>query len=205
MRFRGWPPRYNLAPSQKAAVITGGGQRSLSFFQWGLAPRWAKDPKIGRKLINARGETAHQKPSFREAFQKRRCLVPADGFYEWQSQGKSKRPFHFHLAGQGLFAFAGLWETWAGPESELATFCILTTAPNALVARVHDRMPVILRPELEDAWLAEGPLPEQTRLAVLAPFPARDMASHPVSSRVNSPAQEGPELAQPASRQGYLF
>ena len=200
--------RYNQAPGQDAAVVVAGpAGRRLDLMRWGLVPFWADDPKIGSRLLNARAESVADKPSFRAAFRSRRCLVPADGFYEWaKGPGNRKQPLRFTLAGGAPFAFAGLWESWekgeGGAEHPLTTFTIITTEPNELVSRVHNRMPVILQNEDEEAWLSGNP-EEASR--VLKPYPADQMQSYAVSTRVNSPANEGPELIEPLAEQGELF
>ena len=141
-------PRYNISPSQLVAAVPNGAERRAEMFRWGLIPSWAKDPAIGNKLINARGETVAAKPSFRSAFRKRRCLILADGFYEWKGKARLKVPMRIRLTSKEPFAFAGLWETWQPPEGDLVRSCtIITTTPNDLMAPIHDRMPVILREE----------------------------------------------------------
>ena len=191
-------PRYNVAPGQSiAAVRVSEGGRRLSMLRWGLVPAWAKEPNIGYKMINARSETAQQKPSFRAAFKARRCLIPADGFYEWKREGKAKQPYLIGLKEGGGFVFAGLWESWrvpAGlpltgklselePGDVLETCTILTTEANPALAPIHPRMPVILPPDAYDPWLAGEAIP-------LAPYPAEAMTYHPVSTLVNKPAND---------------
>ncbi len=193
-------PRYNVAPAQTiAAVRAGAGGRTLSMLRWGLIPAWAKEPNIGYRLINARAETAHEKPSFRAAFRARRCLIPADGFYEWAKapKGRPKQPWLFQMKDGSGFAFAGLWESWKvpaglaltgsfaelGPGDTLETCTILTTQANETVAPVHPRMPVIPPPAAFEAWLGGEPVP-------LAPYPAHAMTAHPVSTLVNKPAND---------------
>ena len=200
-------PRYNVAPGQTiAAVRLSDGGRSLSMLRWGLIPTWAKEPNIGYKLINARAETAHEKPLFRAAFRARRCLIPADGFYEWAraTKGKAKQPWLFGMKGGAGFAFAGLWESWTvreglaltgslaelAPGDPLETCTILTTEANATVAPVHHRMPVILPPHAFDPWLAAEAVP-------LAPCPADAMTAHPVSTLVNKPANDDARCVEP--------
>ena len=193
-------PRYNISPTQSVPIVRqpAAGARELAVVQWGLVPHWAKDPKIGNQLINARAETAAEKPSFRDALKRRRCLIPADGFYEWQELGKGKQPWLLRMRGGKTFAFAGLWSAWKDPRSgaPLETCAILTTTPNELAASVHDRMPVILPPTTWNRWLddaAQGtPFTE-----LLVSFPAEQMEAFPVSKRVNSPANEGPENIEP--------
>ena len=195
-------PRYNVAPSQDVAVVRAAdGGRNLSMLRWGLIPAWAKDPAIGYRLINARSETVEEKPSFRSAYRRRRCLTPADGFYEWQRLGKIRQPWLFGLRDGAPFAFAGLWERWTVPEgaaltgslAELGagdpveTCTILTTAANETVAPVHGRMPVILPRDACDPWLAGEDVS-------LAPFAADAMTAHPVSTRGQQARQRRPAL-----------
>lgn len=191
-------PRYNIAPSQAVAVITNSPQRKLEIFQWGLIPSWAKDPKIGNKLINARAETLAEKPSFRTALKRRRCLVVADGFYEWKKEGSRKTPMYITLDDGRPFGFAGLWEIWQPPDGSLLKTCtIITTEPNALTGQIHNRMPAILPPEDYDAWLQPGEAPAETLLPLLRPYDARHMKAVPVSTRVNRPEFDSPECVLP--------
>lgn len=192
-------PRYNIAPTQPVAVVRATGDRPrLDMLQWGLVPSWAKDLTIGSKLINARAETVAEKPSFRAALRARRCLVVADGFYEWQPTSGRKQPWFFQIGGGRAFAFAGLWERWAPPGIDPIESCtIVTTEANEVVAPVHGRMPVILTPEGCSRWLAGGPTEELQ--ALLAPFPPDEMCAHPVSLRVNSPANDDPACIAAAS------
>lgn len=172
---------YNCAPTQTLAVITNDDRMNLSFLRWGLIPSWAKDPSIGNKMINARSETILEKPSFRTPFRKRRCLVPASGFYEWKRMN-GKTPYHFVVNDEQLFAMAGLWDEWRSPSGEIIrSFTIITTAPNELVAEVHDRMPVILPRDKESNWL--DPATDAELLSLLVPFPADQMSSSPSSLR----------------------
>jgi putative SOS response-associated peptidase YedK len=202
-------PRYNIAPTQPIAAIrlAEDGQRELTFFHWGLIPSWAKDVKIGSRMINARSETVTEKPSFRAAFKRRRCLIPADGFYEWQKQTNGKQPMFIRPAegeeqpGLSLpkrpFALAGLWEVWRDPDGSALQSCtILTTTPNELMAPIHNRMPVIIEPEDYDLWLNPEPDPEQG-LHLLRPYPAEKMTAYPVSTVVNNPRNETPDCIQP--------
>jgi putative SOS response-associated peptidase YedK len=162
----------------------------------GPYPYWAKDPSIGYKLINARSETVGSKPAFREAFESRRCLIPADGFYEWKRTEKAKQPFHFGLQDDSLFAFAGLWDRWRDPGGQVVESCsILTTAPNSLLANVHNRMPVILSPEHYDLWLDPGFKRVEALKEMLNPFDAMLMKRYPVSTRVNFVKNDDPECA----------
>jgi putative SOS response-associated peptidase YedK len=193
-------PNYNVAPTQGvAAVLEEGGQRRLEVLRWGLIPPWADDPGIGSRMINARSETAPGKPSFRRAFRERRCLIPADGFYEWQRTNGAKQPYYIHMEDGRPFAFAGLWESWSkGGEGEVRTCTILTTGANALVGEVHDRMPVILAHDAYDVWL--DPASERDELTgLLAPYPEDEMEAYPVSRFVNSPSNNDPRCIEPAA------
>jgi putative SOS response-associated peptidase YedK len=199
-------PRYNIAPTQRAAVIrqpSGGGAPRLEELRWGLVPAWADDPSIGNRLINARSETVAEKPSFRSAFRHRRCLVPADGFYEWAKTSGGRQPWHFHRPDHGPFGLAGLWERWQAPGSEpLETFTILTTAANPVVARVHERMPVILPPEAYEEWL-DPELDQPAHLARwLAPAPEELLVATAVSQRVNSSSVDDPDCLAPVGDSG---
>ncbi len=189
-------PRFNIAPTQTVPVVRAGREapRELAEVRWGLVPSWAKDEKIGARMINARGETVAEKPSFRSAAKGRRCLVPASGFYEWAETGGGKQPHFIHFADARPFAFAGLWERWhKGGCAPLETFTIITTTPNSVVAEIHDRMPVILRAETWDEWLAPAPLPDERLAELLAPHPPEGMEAYPVSRHVNSPRNDDPE------------
>ncbi|HEY1014887.1 MAG TPA: SOS response-associated peptidase [Herpetosiphonaceae bacterium] len=191
-------PRYNAAPTQLLPVITNHGERRIQLLRWGLVPSWADDPSIGSRMINARAETLEDKPAYRTAFAKRRCLVLADGFYEWQKVGGGKVPVRFKLASGEPFAFAGLWESWDTPEGEpLLSFTIVTGEPNELVAPVHNRMPVILTAETERTWLEDGAGGEAWK-AALRPYPAELMESYAVSKLVNSPGNDSPALIERA-------
>jgi putative SOS response-associated peptidase YedK len=196
-----WEPRYNIAPSQSVGIIRQGRakpERRFSLARWGLIPYWAKDASIGYKLINARSETVGSKPAFREVFESRRCLILADGFYEWKRAEKAKQPFHFDLQDDSLFAFAGLWDRWKDASGQVVESCsILTTAPNSLLADVHDRMPVILSPEHYDLWLDPGFRRVDALKEMLNPFDATLMRRYPVSTRVNFVKNDDPECAAP--------
>ena len=185
-----WSPRYNIAPAQLVPAIRqdpSAPRRQLSLIRWGLIPFWAKDPKIGYTLINARAETALAKPAFRDAMKKRRCLIPADGFYEWQKTTSGKQPYCFTVGDNDLFAFAGIWERWKDPEGKLIETCsILTTSPNGLCREVHDRMPVILPPDSYDLWLDPGLTDVAAIAEMLKPFDDAAMDKYPVSTRVNT-------------------
>jgi putative SOS response-associated peptidase YedK len=194
----GLAPRYNIAPSQPVAVVPNRETRKLELFRWGLIPAWAKDPKIGSQMINARSETAAEKPAFRAAFKKRRCLILADGFYEWQRTETRKTPVYFQLEGGRPFAFAGLWEAWASPDQGTVHSCtILTTQANTLVAPTHDRMPVILPPDAYPLWLSPGELAAEQARRLLQPFAPEQMTVRAVSSRVNNPNFDSPECVRP--------
>jgi putative SOS response-associated peptidase YedK len=195
-----WAPRYNVAPGQDVAVIRQDATqpvRTFSLVRWGLIPSWAQDPKVGYTMINARAESIAEKPAFREPLQSRRCLIPADGFYEWAKQGKEKAPYCFTLADDSVFAFAGLWDRWTNPEGEwLQTCSIITTSANPLVAGVHDRMPVILEPENYDLWLDPALKKAEQVIDFLKPYRADAMKSWRVSSRVNSAQNDDPECIE---------
>lgn len=195
-------PRYNIAPSQPVTVVTQNGARELAQYQWGLIPSWAKDPKIGGRMINARAETLAEKPAYRTALARRRCLIPADGFYEWKEADNpvegGKTPMHFRRRDGALFAFAGLWDEWHAPDGTPLRSCtIITGTPNPLVAPVHDRMPIILRPENEGAWLDAGLREPDALLSLLAPYPADVMEVYAVSRQVNTPSVDVPECIEP--------
>ncbi|HEY9899610.1 MAG TPA: SOS response-associated peptidase [Pantanalinema sp.] len=194
-------PRYNLAPSQPIPVIRrdpGDKERHLTMARWGLVPSWTRDPEAAPRPINARAETAPEKPTFRDAFRYRRCLIPADGFYEWATRDSRKQPMRFTMQDEHLFAFAGLWERWQGPDGAvLETATVLTTEANPLVRPVHDRMPVILAPGAYEAWLDPTRHDPAALLSLLGPYPASEMKVYPVSPRVNATSSEGPDLIAP--------
>ncbi len=193
-------PRYNIAPTQPVAVVTENSPRTLHMMRWGLIPSWAKDPAIGSKMINARAETLAEKPAFKAALSRRRCLIPADGFYEWRQAGGQKQPIYIHAPEDGLFAFAGLWEEWRSPEGEPVCTCtIITVAPNALLAPIHNRMPAILRREDEAAWLHRETTHIHEVIPLLQPYPEKAMDAYPVSRRVNAPTAEEADLICPAA------
>lgn len=207
-----WSPRYNIAPTQPVPVVKQHPKepsRDLSLMRWGLIPSWAKDASGAARMINARAETAHQLPAFRDAMKLRRCLIPADGFYEWQRRGSTKQPFCFEVNDGELFAFAGLWERWKDPSGQWIKSCsILTTRPNAVTAAVHDRMPVILCKHDYDLWLD----PSMSRIEAIAdllkPYPGQ-MRAFPVSRRVNNAQNDDAECTLPLEAdglpQGTLF
>ncbi len=195
-----WAPRFNIAPSQPIALITNEQPQALTFHRWGLIPSWAKDPKIGYKMINARSETAAEKPSYRAAFKRRRCLIPADGFFEWQKRDGGKVPMFIHLTDQPVFAFAGLWEIWYSPEGdELRTATILTTEPNDFMAKIHNRMPVILERKDYEQWLAPDDQRANDLMPLMKPYDSEKMAAYRVSTFVNSPANDTPEAIEPVA------
>ena len=188
--------RYNCAPTQMLAVITNEKPRQLSYYKWGLIPAWAKDPSIGNKMINARAETITEKPSYKTALRTRRCLVPADAFYEWRQNG-DKVPYRIYLKNSRLFAFAGLWDRWRTPEgSEISSFTIITTGANGFMQPIHNRMPVILRREDEQLWLGSNNAAEL--LELLRPYADEEMEAYPVSKLINSAANDFPEVMAPA-------
>lgn len=185
------PERYNIAPTQPIAVVTVNSPRTLQQMRWGLIPSWAKDPAIGNKLINARAETLPEKPAYKTALTRRRCLIPADGFYEWQAVGKSKQPMYTHRKDDALFAFAGLWEEWHSPDGETVRSCtIITTTPNALMTPIHNRMPAILRPQDEAVWLDTSLREADALLKLLQPYPDAELEAYPVSRLVNTPTND---------------
>ncbi len=195
-----FPPRYNIAPTQPIAVVRlMSGERSFALMRWGLIPSWAKDPAKLPTLINARADSAADKPAFRAAMRRRRCLIPADGFYEWQKTDKGRKVPHFiHRPDGGPFAFAGLWETWSDPQGgEIDTAAILTTDANRTLAPLHDRMPCIVRPEDFDRWLDADGFPPAEVADILAPAPEDFFQAYPISTRVNSVANDNPAILEP--------
>ncbi len=194
-------PRFNIAPSQPVLAISNDGRKTADFLLWGLIPSWAKDPSIGNRMINARGETLAEKPAFRGAYKYKRCLIVADGFYEWKSQPgtKTKVPHFIRLKTGKPFAFAGLWDEWHAADGSPVRSCtIITTAPNPLMASIHDRMPVILHTEDYAEWLDQSPRSAESLKHLIAAFPADLMEAYPVSALVNSPANDQAECIQPA-------
>jgi putative SOS response-associated peptidase YedK len=189
--------RYNIAPTQKVAVVLDESPQEFSELRWGLIPSWSKDASAAAKMINARCETVADKPAYRIAFKKRRCLVPADGFYEWQKVGVGKQPYNIGLKSDEPFAFAGLWESWRNAEGdEVRTCTIITTTPNLVTERIHDRMPVILPLEARKRWLDPG-TSRETLLSLLVPFDAAQMTAYPISPRVGKPMFDDPEIIKP--------
>jgi putative SOS response-associated peptidase YedK len=195
-----WTPRYNIAPRQEVLVILQScpqASREARLHRWGLVPSWAKDPTIGNRLINARAETVASRPAFRLAFKERRCLVLADGFYEWHTEGARKQPYHIRLRDGRPFAFAGLWEHWEGEEAAIDSCTLLTTTPNEVMRPLHDRMPVILSAAEYDQWLDSRGQDVKPLQAILCPYPGDDLIAYPVSTRVNNPAHDSPECVTP--------
>jgi putative SOS response-associated peptidase YedK len=194
-------PRFNIAPTQPVMAIPNDDQNTADFFVWGLIPMWAKDPSIGNKLINARGETLEEKPAFRGSLKYKRCLILADGFYEWKATPgkKVKTPFFIHMKDRKPFAFAGLWDSWNSPDGSLVKSCtIITTEPNELTGIIHNRMPVILHPRDYARWLDPSPQTPDQLKPLIKPFPADLMDAYPVSTLVNTPANDIPDLVVPA-------
>lgn len=194
-------PRFNIAPTQPVAVVRfGPGARQLAWLKWGLVPSWARDASIGNRLINARAESVADKPAFRTAFRRRRCLVLADGFYEWRRSGAKKQPFFIRLRDDRPFAFAGLWESWEGADhSSLETCTILTTGPNELMKPIHDRMPVILASDDYEHWLDPAVQEPEQLAPLLRPYPSDAMLALAVGTHVNNPRNDGPECIVPAA------
>ncbi len=196
-----WAPRWNIAPTQKVPIVRqdrNEPERTFSLVRWGLIPAWAKDASIGFKTINGMSETAAEKPAFRDAMKRRRCLIPTDGFYEWKKLGtKEKQPYNFGMIDDSVFAFAGLWERWRDPAGEVVETCtILTTKPNSLVADVHDRMPVILKSEDYDLWLDPGVTDAALVADCFKPIEPRLMKQYPVSTRVNRAENDDQDCAR---------
>ncbi len=191
------PPRYNIAPTQGVPTITfQDGARHFAFRRWGLIPSWAKDAKIGNSLINARGDTVAEKPSFRSAFKKRRCLILASGFYEWKQGTKPKQPFHIRMKDDRPFGFAGLHERWKNADEIVETCAIITTEPNEMMANFHDRMPVILSPNDYDVWLDPEFEGKDHLQSLLRSYPADEMLATPVSTWVNIVGNQGPKCIE---------
>jgi putative SOS response-associated peptidase YedK len=197
------PARYNIAPTQPVPAVRMAADkkgRELAMFRWGLIPGWAKDLAIGNRLINGRSETAAEKPAFRSAFRKRRCLMPADGFYEWKKEGGKKQPFYIQLKNGRPFAFAGLWEDWQDEQGKRIQSCtILTTDANDLVRPIHDRMPVILESKDFDKWLDPDIQQPEMLLPILRPYSGQEMTAYPVSTVVNNPRNENPKCIEPVA------
>ena len=193
-------PRFNIAPTQPVLAIPNDAKNKADFFVWGLIPSWSKDPSIGNKLINARGETIAEKPSFRGGFKYKRCLILTDGFYEWKanSNQKTKTPYFIHMKNREPFAFAGLWDEWHSPDGDSIRTCtIITTEPNELMSSLHNRMPVILNPKDYDKWLDPTPQTPADLLPLIQPFSNSKMTAHAVSTLVNKPGNDVPECVVP--------
>jgi putative SOS response-associated peptidase YedK len=191
-------PSYNIAPSKEIIIVNDQGARQLVLCRWGFVPFWAKDLSIGDRMINARAETVATKPAFRSAFRKNRCLVVADGFYEWQKQGRKKYPFYIRLKSGRPFGFAGLYSAWTSPTGDRVCTCtIITTEANEVLKPIHDRMPVILPEEKEDLWLDPSLTEEAILLPLLTPYPAEEMEAFEVSTRVNSPSNDSQDNVKP--------
>ena len=194
----GFVPRYNVAPTQQVLAVVGGEPRRAGFMRWGLIPSWSKDGPSSRPLINARAETVAEKPSFRDSLKRRRCLILADGFYEWQKVGDGKRPMRVTMRSGEPFAFAGLWSKWTDAEgSSISSCAIITTAANEVLKPIHHRMPVILSKEVEDLWLDTALDDSQTLTQLLEPFPEDALEAYEVSALVNSASNDRPEVATP--------
>ncbi len=195
------PPRYNIAPSQPIACvrsIPGSHEREWREFKWGLVPSWAKDSSIGNKLINARAETVSEKPSFRKAFKQQRCVVLADGFFEWKREGKAKQPYYIRMKNQRSFCFAGIWEQWRPETNDSVETCaMLTIGPNSIMEPIHHRMPVILQPQDYDTWLDPRIQDPQHLAPLLQSFPPEEMEAFPVSTLVNNPKHDSEACLQP--------
>ncbi|MCA9077100.1 MAG: SOS response-associated peptidase [Planctomycetaceae bacterium] len=195
-----WEPRYNIAPSQQVMAIRNqpdGRNREAVLLRWGLIPPWADDPRIGYKMINARAETIAEKPSFKHALKRRRCLIITDGYYEWRKEGTTKQPYFIHMSDESLFVFAGLWEHWKKEDPPIDSCTIITTSPNELMAPLHNRMPVILPPDSAETWLdpdIEGP---ELLTTLLQPYPEDTLEAYPVSTLVNSPKHESSDCVEP--------
>ncbi len=194
-----YSPSFNIAPSQTSLVVTKlSDGLQLTGMKWGLIPSWSKDAQMGNKLINARSETLHEKPSFRESFKNKRCLIPADGFIEW----KGKHPHYIRLKTQGLLAFAGLWSTWDSGDDPLNTYTIITTEANKKLSPLHSRMPVILHPENYEEWLTAE---SNTLSSLLTPCPDNGLEYFEISTAVNSPKNNDPEFLRPAGQRSFTF
>jgi len=195
-------PRYNIAPSQPISVVRmTNGQRELADLRWGLIPSWSKEPKPGG-YVNARSETVTEKPAFRSAFRKRRCLIPADGFYEWKQIGKKKQPYFFRKLGGGVLAYAGVWDVWDGPDGPVESVAVLTVPANDLVEPLHDRMPAIISEGQFVAWLDPKESRAEKLMPLLLPYPVEKMERWPVSDRVNAATVEDPTLLLPMPEPG---
>ena len=192
--------RFNIAPTQSVLAFRHSASREPAIFRWGLVPHWAKDPSVGARMINARAEMLAEKPAYRAALKTRRCLIPADGFFEWKKEGGKKQPFFIRMRDDRPFAFAGLWETWEGPDhGYLETCTIITTEPNELMLAIHDRMPAILPGENQEKWLDPSVTQAEKLLLLLKPHPAKEMEAYPVGKLVNKPENDEPDCIRPVS------
>ena len=198
-----WTPRYNIAPTQPVPVVRQNPKepiRELSMMRWGLIPSWVKDSSVAAKMINARSETAAAKPAFREALKSRRCVLPADAFYEWQRTGKNEQPYCFEVNEGEMFGFAGIWDRWRDPSGKTVETCsILTTTPNVVTSAIHDRMPVILDPDSYDLWLDPGMQDASAASEMLKPYGAQVMRCYPISTRINHVANDDEDCSAPAA------
>jgi putative SOS response-associated peptidase YedK len=194
-----FPPRYNVAPTQPVPIVRiNAGTRSFALVRWGLIPSWVKDPRSFTLLINARGETVNERPAFQNAMRRRRCLLPADGFYEWRPDGERRRPFFARPRSGGPIAFAGLWETWTGPNGEeVESACIVTTTANRVLAPIHDRMPAVIAPEAFDLWLDGARMDAATAAALIVPAPDNLFEAYEISTAVNRTANDSAALIEP--------
>jgi putative SOS response-associated peptidase YedK len=198
-------PRYNIAPTQPVMVITNENPTEVTYHKWGLIPSWAKDMSMASKMINARSESAADKPSFRSAFRRRRCLIPTDGFYEWQEHGKEKTPMFVHRPNREVYGMAGLWEIWHDPDGgELRTCTILTTEANTFMQQYHHRMPVIIHPEDYALWLSPDEEPLPVLQGLMKAYDADGLEAYPVSKAVNKVSNDSPQLMEPFNQQ-YLL
>lgn len=191
-------PRYNIAPTEEILGVVNGRQRRLALFRWGLIPFWAEEPSIGNRMINARVEAVSTKPAFRRSLKNRRCLIVADGFYEWRKEKKTKVPMYIRLTSHEPFGFASLWDEWTAPQGEKVTSCtIITIESNALISEIHPRMPVILTREAEDYWLDDSIVDPARLLPWLKPYPSEEMEAYEVDRTVNSSSHKGPDCVEP--------
>jgi putative SOS response-associated peptidase YedK len=192
-------PRFNIAPAQAVPVVRATPKgRALVMLRWGLIPSWANDPAVGNRMVNARAETVAEKPAYRAAFRKRRCLIPADGFFEWGAgPGGRKQPVYFRMEDESPFAFAGVWEVWSKGDGMVESCALITTTPNGLVAPVHNRMPTILAPEAYSRWLDPRVSDLSSLAALLRSYPASEMVAYPVGRMVNDPRHDGPDCIAP--------
>lgn len=198
-------PNYNVAPTHYMPVITSADKEHINIYRWGLLPHWSKDMKMSYKMINARIETVLEKNAYKKAIEKRRCIVPMDGFYEWKKEGKEKLPFRIETTDQDIFSVAGIWEKWISPEgNEVFTFSIITKKPTAIMKGIHDRMPAILEPYQEKLWLDED-IPAKEAIGLISEYPPENMKAYRVSKKVNSVRENDKSLIEEIAEQGNLF